>query len=678
MKIYLFIILSIISLKSINSQDYKFGEVSKAELEEKFHPTDTTANAAIIYRKEIISFDFSQNNGFTQMKEIIMKIKIYNNEGMDWATEKVYLYNGKEGNDENIKGVKGYTYNLIDGKIKKEKLKNDGVFTEKATDLYSICSFALPNVKVGSIIEYKYVVRSPFLQIDDIELQFSIPVKKIDVNISTPQFYKYKKLLNPKAFYTPNYTEKKIHKSLNISQRVSNNSPTSGVRQLGNGSSISQKNISYFDNNIRLSEENVPSLTAESFAGSINNYKAKLSLELEARLSKDGILEKSYTTSWKGVSKSIYENDNFGGQLIKFSIYKDDIEAVLTGITNDFEKAFLIENFVKSKVKWNGNYGKYTQKGVRSAYKDGVGNVADINLMVVSMLRSQGVNANPVLVSTRDNGIPLFPSREGFNYVICSVEKDNQLLLIDATEPFSTNNILPQRVLNWQGRLISDNNESRWVDLQPRKMSSESSMLNVSINDDFSLSGKVVTHLTNYKAYSYRDKYTNMSNDDHINLLERDKGNIEISELNVENAINITEPMKVSYKYELADEIDEVGEKLYFVPLFFLETKENPFKLEERQYPIDFVIPYSDKYMVNIMLPEGYEIESLPKSEGLDFMDSNVKFTYLIQQNGQYLQLKAQLDINNPLILPKDYKAFKEFYSKIVEKQAEQIILTKS
>lgn len=672
------IILSFICLNSINSQDYKFGEVSKLELQEKKYPMDSAANAAILYRYENVGFEFSQNNGFTQIKEVIMKIKIYNKEGLDWANEKIYLYKGNSGSDETIKGIKGFTYNLKNGKIEKDKLKSDGIFNEKATDLYSICSFALPNVKAGSVIEYRYVKRSPFIQIDDVVLQFGIPLKKLDVKVSTPQFYSFKKLLNSKAFYTPSYTEKKEYKTINISERVSNNKPSSGVDQLGNGSSISQKKISYFDNVIVMSEENIPSLTAESYAGSINNYKAKLSLELEARLSKEGFVEKSYATSWDKVSKTIYDSQNFGGQLVDFSIYKDDLEAVLAGTTNDFSKAFLVENFVKSKVKWNGNYGKYAQKGIRSAYKDGKGNVADINLMVVSMLRSQGVNANPVLVSTRNNGIPLFPTREGFNYVICSVEKDNQRLLIDATEQYSSNNILPQRVLNWQGRLIDDNKESRWINLQPSKLSSESSMLNITINDDLTLAGKVAKSLTDYLAYSYRDKYGTMSNEDHIKSLEKDKGDIEISELNIENVKSITEPIKVSYMYELADGIDKVGDKLYIAPFLFLATKENPFKLEDRFYPIDFVIPQSEKYMVNIMLPEGYTVESLPNSEGLEFKDSNVTFTYLIKQNGKYLQLKAQLDINNPLILPKDYKEFKDFFSKIIQKQAEQIILIKS
>jgi hypothetical protein len=56
------------------------------------------------------------------------------------------------------------------------------------------------------------------------------------------------------------------------------------------------------------------------------------------------------------------------------------------------------------------------------AYKDKTGNVAEINLMLTAMLRYAGLNANPVLVSTRSNGIAMFPNRTAFNYVIAAVE----------------------------------------------------------------------------------------------------------------------------------------------------------------------------------------------------------------------------------------------------------------
>ena len=646
----LFVLFVIALVSNFNfAQNFDFGKVSKAELQEKFHSKDSVTSAAILYRNETISFTYTSNQGFQQERKVHERIKIYNKDGFDWATKKVYLYQGI-GQKETLYGLKGFSYNLVNGKVEKDKLKSDGKFVEEYSEFTNVNSFTLPNVKEGTVIEYKYTITSTRYHIDDIIFQFSIPLNKLDVRIATPEYFIYNKQYNFQASYLPKFIE-----------------------------SVKSTTIPFdYDINVStLSEVDIPALREEAYSGNYNNYRSKIAMELTAYLNANKTLEKSFSSTWEEVTKTIYKSEDFGGQLGKYNVYKDDLEAVLAGVEDDFEKAFLVENLVKSKVKWNGRFGKYTQKGVRSAYKDGEGNDADINLMVISMLRSQGVNANPVILSTRDNGMPLFPSREGFNYVVCSVEKDNKLLLIDATEKYSTNNILPQRVLNWQGRLIENENSSRWIDMKPSKMSVESSMLNVTINDDFSVSGKIAKHLKDYTAYFFRDKYANMTQEDLIKSLEEDKGDIEISELNIENIKDPTEPIKIKYEYELSDGIDEVGDKLYFSPLLFLATIENPFKLEERQYPIDFVIPFSDKYLVNIKLPEGYSVESIPNSEGLIFNDANVKFTYLIQQNGDYLQLRAQLDIVNPLILPKDYKDFKAFYTKIVEKQAEQIVLTK-
>lgn len=639
----------VIALSASYAQNVNFGKVSKAELQEKFHPKDSATSAAILYRKESINFRFLPNQGFQQERKVHQRIKIYNKEGFDWATQKVYLYKGT-GQKESLYGLKGFSYNLVNGKVEKVKLKSDGKFIDEYSEYTNVNSFTLPNVKEGTVIEYQYTITSLRASIDDIIFQFSIPMNKLDIRIATPEYYIYNKQYNFQASYLPKLVESTKNTTVPFDYKI---------------------NIS------TVNEVDIPALREEAYSGNYNNYRSKMAMELTAYLNANKVIEKTFSSSWGEVSKTIYNNENFGGQLGKYSIYKDDLENLLAGVEDDFEKAILVENFVKSRVKWNGRFGKYAQNGVRSAYKNGEGNDADINLLVISMLRSRGVNANPVILSTRDNGIPLFPSREGLNYVICSVESDGKMLLIDATEQYSTNNILPRRVLNWQGRLIENEKLSRWINIKPSKMSVETTMLNVTIDDDFTVSGKVAKRLTNYIAYFYRNRYASMTNEDHIKSLEKDKGAIEINELNTDNVKNITQPIKINYKYELSDGIDEVGDKIYFSPMLFFATKENPFKLEERQYPIDFVIPYEDKYLINIKLPEGYSVESLPNSEVLEFNDSNVKFSYLIKQSASILQLKVELDIVNPLILPKDYKGFKDFYSKIVEKQAEQVVLTK-
>ena len=150
------IITTVLLLVALNlqAQNFKFGKVSKAELAEKVHPKDSSANAAILYKKESIRFDYRKGDGFTQVRTIHERIKIYNKEGFNWATKKVRLYNASGQSREDLYKLKAYTYNLVDGKVKDDKLKNEGVFDEELNKYWKTKTFTMPNIKEGCIIEF--------------------------------------------------------------------------------------------------------------------------------------------------------------------------------------------------------------------------------------------------------------------------------------------------------------------------------------------------------------------------------------------------------------------------------------------------------------------------------------------------------------------------------------------
>lgn len=652
-----------------NGQDYKFGKVSKSELQEKTHPIDSSANAAVLYKKEHITFQFVNTKGFMQNREVHERIKIYSKEGYDWATKKVYVYKGSSGgNSERIIDIKGYTYNLEGNKVAKEKLKNDGIFEEEYNDFNEINTITMPNIQDGCIIEYTYTIVSPFYAIDDIYFQSTIPINKLDVKVASPQFAQYNRLANLRASFFPKFKESRENKSVMLSSR-----DNSVKAERGNG--YQQTNSEYFENVIEATETNIPSLKEEAFVSSMENYISKMSFELSAILNEFGAPEKSFSSSWEKVSETIYKRKSFGNQINKTNFFEDDVASVTDGVTDPFAKAAILAEYVKSKVKWNGYYGAFAYKGTKEAFNEGEGNVADINLLLIAMLKSQGVEANPVLVSTRNNGIPLYPTTKGFNYVICMVENQGEFVLIDATEKFSTLNVLPERVLNWQGRLVKDDGTSSWVSLMPSNQSQQSTSLNIKIDEDTNISGKVRQIITSNLALRYNKRYQGLSSDDQIKLIEKDKGAIEVS--NVELAIKDKGALSVSYSYNLSDAVDNIGDKLYFSPLLFMAEKENPFKLDERQYPIDFTMPLKQKYMINIMLPQGYTVETIPESEVMEFKEGTAKYKFIAKQNGNFVQLSTEFDLKTPIIDAVDYSVFKVFFGKVVEKQAEQIVLKK-
>src|SRR5690606_38322376 len=114
-------------------------------------------------------------------------------------------------------------------------------------------------------------------------------------------------------------------------------------------------------------------------------------------------------------------------------------------------------------------------------------------LLLTIMLRQAGFNANPVLMSTRDNGVPIIATRSGFNYVVSAIEISDGIILLDATNLFAPPNILPERALNWQGRIVREHGSSTWVNLQPNDNSKEIISLNIKLNNDLSVDGKVRT-----------------------------------------------------------------------------------------------------------------------------------------------------------------------------------------
>src|SRR5690606_6295901 len=158
--------------------------------------------------------------------------------------------------------------------------------------------------------------------------------------------------------------------------------------------------------------------------------------------------------------------------------------------------------------------------------KENVGNIADINLMLTSMLRYAGINANPVLVSTRSHGISLFPTREGFNYVISAIEVENNVILLDATEKFTYPDILPERALNWYGRLIRKDGSSLQINLMPTNISRQMVSISFSLDEKGTIEGKLRKQLTDNNALLYRKNFYGVNEDDYLEKLENSLGGI--------------------------------------------------------------------------------------------------------------------------------------------------------
>lgn len=626
------------------AQGFSLGNVSVAELKEKMHPTDTAAPAAILFKNGKSYFEI-QNNKWRLCTEIEWRIKIYKKEGYEYANQQLY-YAAATSSKAYFEDA--YTYNLAGDKIEKTKLRSDGEIDERISETMKVKKIMLPNVKEGSVIEFKTIVKSLDIgEFPDWNFQYHIPVNNVSYKVSIPEYFSYNR-------YMVGY--------LNVTQ-------SQGVKvNVAHG---------FTETIFNYSAANVEAVKDEAYVDNIKNYMSILKYELASEHPpKSNPIY--YSTNWNTLIKNIYKDERFGGELETTSYFEKDLAPVIASAKTREEKIAAIFTFVQSRMKWNEYTGYIRDKGVKKAYAEKTGNVADINLMLTAMLRYAGLKANPVLISTRNNGIALFATWSAYNYVIAAVETENGTVLLDATSKYTLPDVLPVRAINWQGRLVRKAGSSEEIKLVPKANARELININAAITADGKIAGKVNEQYFDHNALNHREYYADESTESYLEKLEKRYGGIEISDYNVANKHDLNKPLIEDFSFVQNNGLDIIGNKIYFNPLLFFTVNENPFKQENRLYPVNFVYRNTDRYIVNIAIPDGYVVESMPSPVSLSMNNDLGSFKYVIGQQGKNVQVSVTYNINQAVMASEHYATIKDFFRKMIEKQTEKVVLKKA
>ena len=637
-KIYVLGVILITHFLGAQSE-IKFGEVTTEELLEKEYMHDKSANAAVLYKNRLTYFSFS----YELITEVHERIKIYNKEGFDYATKQISLFKSSN-NRENIGRIKAYTYNLENGEVVKTKLDKDQIFENEISYNYKGVSFTMPNIKEGSVIEFKYTITSPFVwNIDEIKLQQDIPIRQMHAELRTPDGFNFKPTY--KGFLYIN-TE--------------------------NGYSFNDMKT------VKYNVVNVPALKKADYVDNINNYRSGVMFELTSIII-PGERPRTYATSWADVAKTIGNTDDYKNKLDKTRSFDDDLDVILAKASGPEDKMKLLFEHVKNSITWNGIDGKYFYYGIKKALKEKKGNAADINLTLVAMLRYAGINANPVVISTKDNIVPFFPTVDRLNYVIAYAKIGESTYFLDATDEFSDINVLPIKDYNWKGVYI-DNENRRWnlIDIRQPEQSKEQYMVNTQINLDGSIEGHLNSRCSKHSALKIRKGFKDRDLEDFIIEREEAMDNIEMSEYKLENADRYDGFVNESFDFYYENGVDVVGDKLFLNPFMFFKMEENPFKEETREYPIDFGAPFAQQYIINIKVPDGYKVESQPEPVAMAMPKKLGKFAYRLRPTGGNMQLVVNFEINKAIISTVDYPFLRQLFHQMIIKEAEQIVLTKT
>ena len=167
-----------------------------------------------------------------------------------------------------------------------------------------------------------------------------------------------------------------------------------------------------------------------------------------------------------------------------------------------------------------------------------------------------------------------------------------------------------------------------------------------------------------------------MSEESYLEKIEK-KYNTEVSDYKIEGKNDLNTNVKETYTFKQNNSIEIIGDKMYFSPLLFLTEKLNPFIQENREYPVDFIFPFQERVILKIDIPNEYEVESIPKSISMPFTENYLNFKLSISSNDKQIQIMAINEINSTIIPAVNYPELKAYFSELIKRENEKIVLKK-
>ncbi|KPH13029.1 transglutaminase-like domain-containing protein [Chryseobacterium sp. ERMR1:04] len=638
MKKIVLIAFCTINLIFIDAQKHEFLNPPKfndADLSKQKSGLDENAPAEILYKSQHFMIDTSTGLLY---KKAFYRVKIYDKDkAEDWLNLEIPLYkNGSS--EEKLNKIKAFTYNLENGVVVPTKVEKSSKYKSKESKYLSITKFAFPNVKNGSVIEYQYEVASPFL--------FAIP--EIIIEGDTPSLYTEYVLENPlNISYNINYTG-----SLSPKHRIIEEKILYGTQY----------------KTYRFGYENLKGFKTEKFVKNDKNYRTKVSAELNSTNFKE---LKLYSSSWEEIKERLYQNEDFGGELKRSKLAKENMPAGIADLKTDVEKANAIFNYVQKTFTWNNDRGIYTEDGIKKMLETKTGNAAEINLFLVMMLREAGVKADPVLISTVNKGLInlISPNVSNMNFVIVAIETKEGLHIYDATSKQSSMDQLPPRDWNQYGILLSKD-KVKQMQMVNAKPSFTYLTANAKINEDGSISGTYSDKDTGTFAMFVKENY----DDNNEKYKKQYKENYAIDFTDIDSKVLESGDFESTMKFSSDNLIDRVGKKMIINPMLFLNKNSNEFdQTEQRKYTIDFISPYTKVKKVVLEIPEGYSIEELPKSKKIVTEDKEISYNYVVEQKGNTLEIISTTTVNSADYPKEYYPAFKQIWG-VASKTENQVI----
>lgn len=523
--------------------------------------------------------------------------------------------------------IDGITFNLEGDQVTETHLERSNIYKEEIIEgnqfIYKIF---FPNVKPGSVVDLQY-------QFDGLPLvwrfQDRIPVVYSELILEPTKNATYKK-----TFFGKEHVE-------NVGDK-------------------------WF-------AKDVPAFIEEPLMSHYLNYVTHFKIDLE-RLS---IYE--FSTTWQQVGERLMGFLDFG-EVLNVSLFLNakgreirDSKATVP------EKINMAVRYIQENMKWNGWTTAFATRDIALNFKKNhSGNSAEINLLLIALLRKAGITTYPAILSTRDNGLlnPASASLSSVNYVVGYIKMVGYEMLVDATDPVLQPGMLPVHCRNVSAYVITPP-FGEWLDTSLGKSNSRKQYISLKISDD----GQAVADISNtyqdydftewlkgYKEFGSPEAYvanTRATAEPQVHecSLKIDSGRLKATEKRIVHLTN-------------TEYVEDLGSEMVLNPFIFSDI-ENPFKNEYREHPIDFLYPRTRSIIVSIDIPSNYTLRATPESIALRPEHGGARFSYQCSMMNNVLTIQATLQVDRQIFPENEYAPLRNFFMTVNKKLSEPIQIDK-
>jgi len=657
----LVLLICLCSIFTAKAQDIslKYGKVTNDELNMKVYAKDSSAVAVVLYADGNAGYEYnSTDGGFRLVTKISKKIKILKQDGLSHASIAIPYHYEMSGIKDWITDLDVIAYNLDEtGKVVKTKLEKKYIFEEDINNFVKQMKFSVPNVKVGTVIEYKYVHTSHMVtNVPDWEIQSDIPVMNSKFQIAIPEYFIFN-------FDTKGYEHVDV-KDIKRTQTFSLDSR--------DGVSI----VNCVSRDITFTAKDVPALKNEDYVWCLRDFTTGVRFEFSAtNFPYDTYRPISQT--WADLEKTLIENSDFASNMKISNPYEAEIKALVSDVTDNYEKVNLIYDFIKKHISWN-QYYDFFGRNPKDCVKKGTGNNAQINIILMAALKDAGIGSHPILISRRNSGrLPYtFPSLNKLNTFIVAAEiSDSTVTYLDGSSVYGGPNVLPVELLVDRAYVLEPSYVQKWVDLTNINKNDHKTYTQASINENGVLKGFTTNTLTNQIAYSFKSNLYSVKDSAEYTDKIQNTSQIEVDSIFFSGKDSIGN--KVKEKIYFSKNVEKSGDFMYINPMVFSQLTRNEFTQTNRKLPVEFSYPFAFTTICSLTIPDGYQVEELPKNMRLVLNENQGSCTYQIAQSGNIIQLRYQFEINQTIFPSTDYLAISNFYGQIATKNTEMVVLKK-